>query len=191
MSRLVAAKVEGVEYSHWRRHWDKMAGRLGFMRISISSPASIVAVLWITLSCVGSGLPVHAAASFIEIQIPSHRTVVSTINSSGAVAGFYGGYDGREEGSFVRAADGIITTFEVPGELYTGAMSMNNGGAITGNYFNLDNVSHGFLRTADGTLTTFDVSGAGTKQGQGTTPSGINDKGVIGSCPDEWCRSCG
>ncbi|MBV8812029.1 MAG: hypothetical protein JO033_25455 [Acidobacteriaceae bacterium] len=37
-----------------------------------------------------------------------------------------------------------------------------NPGAITGDYSDASNVSHGFLRAAHGDITTFDVPGGGT-----------------------------
>jgi hypothetical protein len=47
------------------------------------------------------------------------------------------------------------TTFDPSGSTTTFALSID-GGAITGWYFDSNNVSHGFLRAADGTITAFD-----------------------------------
>jgi hypothetical protein len=78
---------------------------------------------------------------------------------------------------------GTFVTFDVPGAVNgTLPASINNGGAITGNYG--DNVGsgfHGFIRAANGTFVTFDVPGAVN----GTFPSGINNNGdTTGSYSD-------
>ena len=85
---------------------------------------------------------------------------------------------------FVRAPDGNITTFDVPGA-GTGAFqgtipaNINNPEAIDGSYIDASDVVHGFVRAPDGSITTFDAAGAGTGPGQGTFPQGINDAGAI------------
>jgi predicted membrane protein len=112
--------------------------------------------------------------------------VVDCINRNGAIAGLY--FDANNVGhGFVRAPDGTITTFDVPGA-GTGAFQgtspggINPEGVIAGVYTDANNMNHGFMRTADGTFTTFDVPGAGMGAVQGTLPSGfagINPKATI------------
>ena len=74
---------------------------------------------------------------------------------------------------FVRAADGTITTFDIPGA-GTGAFQgtfpggINPAGTIPGTYTDSSGVNHGFVRARDGTVTTFDIPDAGTGSGQGT-----------------------
>jgi len=85
---------------------------------------------------------------------------------------------------FLRAADGKLTTFDVPGGgtgFFQGTYpaSNNSAGEITGNYTDTNDVNHGFLRAPDGRITTFDVPGAGTGAYQGTVPYGNNPAGVI------------
>jgi uncharacterized membrane protein len=59
----------------------------------------------------------------------------------------------------VRASDGTITTFDVPGDTDgTEALSINNKGAVAGNWFSAG--SHCFVRHFDGKITSFDVSGS-------------------------------
>ena len=50
-----------------------------------------------------------------------------------------------------------------------------------GNYFDADNLSHGFLMDKKGVFTTFDTPHAGNVPGsfQGTFPFGINTNGAI------------
>ena len=85
---------------------------------------------------------------------------------------------------FVRATDGTITEYDVPGAgagpgQGTGGAAINPGGTIRGSYVDASGVSHGFVRATDGTFTTFDVSGAGTGPGQGTTAQNLNPAGDI------------
>ena len=55
---------------------------------------------------------------------------------------------------------GTIITFDVPGAVNgTVASSINAAGAITGSYFDVNFISHGFLRAPEGAFTTFDVPG--------------------------------
>jgi len=73
---------------------------------------------------------------------------------------------------FLRAADGVITTFDVP-DAGTGpgqgtrAANINPSEAIAGRYIDSSDVSHDFLCAPNGTITTFDAPGAGTGPGQG------------------------
>ena len=76
-----------------------------------------------------------------------------------------------------------FTTIDAPGagtgvEQGTIASSINNVGAITGNYADASNISHGFLRAPDGTFTTFDVLSVNGGL-QSTVPFAINDVGAI------------
>ena len=76
-----------------------------------------------------------------------------------------------------------FTKIDAPGagtgvEQGTIASSINNLGAITGNYTDGSNISHGFLRAPDGTFTTFDVLDANGAP-QETVPFAINTPGAI------------
>ncbi|MGA2590613.1 MAG: hypothetical protein ABSH32_11900 [Bryobacteraceae bacterium] len=106
-----------------------------------------------------------------------------TINDAGAIAGYYIDASNVEH-SYVRAASGTITTFDVPGAgtsagQGTSAACINDAGVIAGAYTDASNVFHGFVRAANGTITTFDAPGAGTGAGQGTDGNSINDAGTI------------
>jgi len=73
---------------------------------------------------------------------------------------------------------------DVPGagtgpSLGTLPSSINAQGAITGNYLDANNVTHGFLRDQQGKITTFDVPAAGTASGRGTTPANNSDSNAI------------
>lgn len=86
----------------------------------------------------------------------------------------------------MRAANGTITTFDVPGA-GTGSgpgtepYAINPAGEIAGWYTDASNVNHSFVRAAGGTITTFDAPGAGTGPGQGSLPFSvaINPAGAI------------
>lgn len=110
-------------------------------------------------------------------------TCPSAINDLGAVTGSDGDASGVVHG-FVLAANGKITTFDVPcagtnAGLGTFAQSINNFGVVAGYYFDPNSIAHGFLRTPDGKISTFDDAAAGTGPYQGTYPESINDRGMI------------
>ncbi len=70
----------------------------------------------------------------------------SDINPAGEIAGYY--LDASDVGhGFLRARDGTITTFVVPGANATDANSINPAGAITGWYYDASGLPHGFLRS--------------------------------------------
>jgi hypothetical protein len=120
------------------------------------------------------------------------------INSSGEIAGNY--FDANSVGhAFVRAPNGVITTFDAPGAgtgpfqgtwyndfAYQFFYALNSAGTYTSGYTDANNVGHGFERFASGKLIEFDAPGAGTEanQGnlllnQGTFPISINPAGEI------------
>jgi hypothetical protein len=78
----------------------------------------------------------------------------------------------------VRAPDGVITTFDVPGSNRTSPTGINPAGEITGSYGDASG-THGFLRGRHGTITKFDPLGSIS-----TAPIGINPAGVI---TGQWC----
>ena len=93
---------------------------------------------------------------------------------------------------FVRAPDGEMTTFDVPGAgtgagtgvgfgFVQGTLPLGNNleGVVPGIYVDQNNASHGFLRSINGKMTTFDVPGAGTGANQGTFPCTNNVEGAI------------
>lgn len=104
-------------------------------------------------------------------------------NQWGAIAGPYIDENYVQHG-FVRSPDGTFTTFDAPGAgtgegQGTGCpsdcpTSLNDFGAITGNYIDTNYQLHGYLRTPDGNVVSFDPTGSTY-----TWSSGINDFGVI------------
>jgi predicted membrane protein len=118
---------------------------------------------------------------------------VDNLNPAGAISGTSLDDNDVWHG-FLRAPDGTITTFDVPGagtEAYQGTLDagINQRGTIAGEMVDANNVAHGFVRTSDGTITTFDVPGAGTGPGDpgcsatdtcpGTVTENINNSGAI------------
>ena len=69
-------------------------------------------------------------------------TTPVAISPSGEIAGDFG--DNMFHG-FLRARDGTFTTIHPPGSLRTSVLGMNAAGAITGLYFDANDVQHGFL----------------------------------------------
>ncbi len=105
------------------------------------------------------------------------------LNDLGATAGWAVDTNFADHG-WVRARNGNITTFDVPGGgtgagQGTVAGGINLGGTIPGWLIDEDSVFHGFVRAPDGDVTTFDVKGAGTGPGQGTYVETINVFGAI------------
>ena len=89
------------------------------------------------------------------------------INPAGTTTGYY--VDANDAGrGYVRARDGTLTIFDVPGASYVFSGSINPRGVISGSYLDADSVVHGFLRATDGRITTFDAPGAGTSAWLGT-----------------------
>jgi len=102
-------------------------------------------------------------------------TVGSSINPAGAITGYYSdAIIGFPTHGFLRAPDGTITTFDVPGAMSTGGSSINPAGAITGYYQDASRNQHGFLRAPNGTINTFDPPGSTF-----TLASSINPAGAI------------
>jgi hypothetical protein len=109
------------------------------------------------------------------------------INAFGAIASYY--IDGNDVTHVaLRSPDNTYITFDPPGEGPYGvgcgadcAIGLNDWGAITGMYYDVNNVSHGFLRSPEGFITTFEAPGADTTPNSynGTFPVSINDLGVI------------
>ena len=104
------------------------------------------------------------------------------LNKSGTAAGAFNfpGGSGSMEG-FIRATDGVLDYFTVPGSVPLNVRGINDSGAVAGFWatdLEYSSGSHGFQRFADGTISTFDAPGAGTGPFQGTYPYAINNPGA-------------
>ena len=106
-------------------------------------------------------------------------TQPSGINSAGAITGTYQAANFVSRG-FLRAPDGTITKFDVPGSRGTRPAGINREGAIAGSYEGAG-ATHGFLRAPDGTFTKFDVPGSICTPAFSICafPVGINPAGAI------------
>jgi len=94
----------------------------------------------------------------------------TALNPAGAVTGPYADASNATHG-YLRAQNGTIITFDVPGASQgTMPWGINAASATTGQYNDANGVSHGFLRSPHGRFTTFDHPKAGTGSGQGTIP---------------------
>jgi hypothetical protein len=132
-----------------------------------------------------------AVGTFITFDAPGagtgfdQGTFPSSISPTGAITGYYFDANFVAHG-FLRAPNGIITTFDIPGGTSTFPSSISPAGAITGSYAYNNDVNfvfHGFLRASNGTLTTFDAPGTVTGPPNytflGTFPSSISPDGAI------------
>ena len=90
--------------------------------------------------------------------------------------------------TYVRSPNGTFTTFAVPGSsmeagqgtLPASLSGLNDFGAISGLYYDANNVFHGFLRKPGGTFIKFEAPGADTAdEFFGTFPNSLNDFGSI------------
>jgi predicted membrane protein len=171
-----------------------------FCAVDCVNPKGAIAGAYTDASNVTHGFVRAPDGIITTFDVPGAGTVASPgifpgtfpggINREGVIAGAYTDASNVTHG-FVRAPDGIITTFDVPGAgtggnqgtLPTGFLGINPKGTITGGYVDANNVTHGFVRAPDGTITTFDVPGAGTVASPGifpgTFPLGINAEGAI------------
>ena len=152
-------------------------------------------------------LPIPARSGIITFDAPGaipvagsfDGTFPSGINNGGTITGVYVDAKTLYHG-FLRRPGGEFTTLDAPGagmsvgtrfrafpdtsatvNIKTRSINTNDRGAITGNYIDSNNVSHGFLRSPEGEFITFDAPGARSAAGSfdGTFPSSINNGGTI------------
>ena len=123
-------------------------------------------------------------AKFVMFDAPgagSVGTFASSINPAGTITGHYADANGVFHG-YVRASDGTVAEFDVPGAVpETSPSGINPAGTDTGYYLDANTVFHSYVRASDGTVTEFDAPGAGaqTYQGQGTYALSINPAGMV------------
>lgn len=104
---------------------------------------------------------------------PAGSTQVTDINDGGTVVGIYlpTNTDPPSQ-AYLRAPDGTITTFTVPGSTSVYPWSINVLGEVTGTYsYDSGNQVGGFVRSPGGTITTFTYSA-------GIVPLAINSAGT-------------
>jgi len=154
-----------------------------------------------TLLAASLALPAIAQSNkpnVIEFDVPGAGTVSSPAcanalgcgtvafanNDLGVIVGFYTDANVVAHG-FLRAPDGNIISFDVPGaglgvglDQGTFAYCINDLGAIAEAFEDSSSVYHGFLRAPDGSFTTFDAPGAGTGANQGTCAWSLNLHGT-------------
>jgi hypothetical protein len=102
------------------------------------------------------------------------------INNFGAITGYYLDANNVFHG-FVRSPEGKFTTFDSPDADTTpgdgnGTLpnAINDAGAVTGAYYDVYSVGHGFLRSPEGSFTTFDPPGS-----LFTNPIALNVEGAV------------
>ncbi|MGR3311482.1 MAG: hypothetical protein ACUZ77_12015 [Candidatus Brocadiales bacterium] len=124
-----------------------------------------------------------ADGSFSTIDFPgADETYADQINDAGQIIGEYivfvdtdqdGTFNTWEFHSFLRDADGSLSTMDFPGANETYADQINDAGQIIGEYEVFDDW-HSFLRDADGSFSTIDFP-----VGDWTYAYQINDAGQI------------
>ncbi len=134
-----------------------MRNQLAFAQFGAAARRMGALMLGLVMCTLGPGLCASAKqGTFITIDPPgSVFTQAYSINPAGAITGTY--CDAVTCHGFLRTADGTITTFDAPDDVFgTCAMSINPAGAITGGDQDSTDIVKGFLRTPDGTVTEFD-----------------------------------
>jgi hypothetical protein len=103
------------------------------------------------------------------------------LNNFGAVTGYYLDANNVFHG-FVRSPEGKFTTFDAPGADTTAGdfngtlpNAINDAGAITGVYYDVNSVGHGFVRSPEGAFATFDAPGANGL----SNPIALNLEGAV------------
>src|SRR5271168_2223459 len=124
---------------------------------------SVTAALWLLgpLTCVSHGASINGKATFVSFSVPGdlQGTFPLSINASMTVTGFFHPSPGSPN-AFVRAQDGTITVFGVPGASSTLPININAAGDITGFYEITPYDSHCFIRHADGRILNCDPPAA-------------------------------
>jgi hypothetical protein len=64
--------------------------------------------------------------------------------------------EGQDVSTNAHEREATFIEFDVPGSSFTEPIGINPAGEISGAYFDINFVAHGFLRARDGTITTFD-----------------------------------
>jgi hypothetical protein len=81
---------------------------------------------------------------------------------------------------FIRDANGVLTTIDVPGATLTQIAGINDRGVMVGFYADAGGRLHGFFRDPSGAFTTLDAPGASL-----TLALGINNQGdIVGAQSD-------
>jgi hypothetical protein len=112
-------------------------------------------------------------------------TIPEGINGAGTIAGWYYNHCSDVSQGFVMSPEGVLTTFESPGQIYASLptvfdlsgshwMSLDAVRDITGSYTDELRLQHGFVRNTHGTIVGFDPPEGGL-----THPTSINDAGAI------------
>jgi hypothetical protein len=124
----------------------------GTIPSSINSEGWITGAYWDSNGA-GHGFVRDPKGKIMELDArkDAQFTAAWSINSAGEIAGMYCDAQGNCQHGFVRARDGTITTYVVPGACCGStagiwAVNMNDKGAIAGNYTDSNGVWHGFLR---------------------------------------------
>jgi len=131
--------------------------------------ATIAAILLAAVQTCAHATPLSYNYLFFDIPGTDDNRAQG-INSAGQVTGYARTSSGYE--SFIRNADGTLTTFSVPGFGSTLAQGINDAGQVAGSA-GLP-IQQGFVRNSDGSVTTFSVPGASS-----TSAWGINDAGQV------------
>jgi hypothetical protein len=148
----------------------------GGAAVRFAAAAKVAAAKDTTVAHVIPIPPPTAVGTFTTFDLPGFVDTFTT-NDNGAITGFYSDSVGSGFHGFVRAANGSITTFDVPLSVNgTFPSGISNNGAVTGSYGdNVGSGNHGFVLAANGKFATFDALGGMN----GTGGVAINSAGTV------------
>jgi hypothetical protein len=119
--------------------------------------------------------PAGVITYFTPPGTSSNGAYAGFVDAFGGIAGFF--QNSRDDSqNFLESPQGVFTTIIPPGATETSAIitGLSELGAVTGFYtLATGGPAHGFVQDVRGVLTSFDFPGPGT------SPTGINDFGVI------------
>ena len=136
----------------------------------------------------GHGFLRDAGGRFTNIAFPGASvTNVHGINNRGQVVGAYleGGVTPNPDGTVPRGkvhgylwSAGRFTSFDVPGSIWTQPFGINDRGQISGGYYDVTGIQHGFV-LRNGKYTTITAPRPIDDFAKGNIAWGINDRGEI------------
>jgi hypothetical protein len=162
--RTAAGKIRAFQYSN---------GTTKYPTYSFALNASGVTTGVWGAGSQSQGFVRRGNGAFTEIDPSgSSDTQALSVNTAGAVTGYYKSSSGFEHGFIWTASGGYTDIFE-DGDTY--AQAINDSAVAAGYYYDSNFIPHGYYYTlSSGAVASFDPKGS-----TGTFPSGINAQGAV------------
>src|SRR5438876_40694 len=140
-------------------------------------------LMFVVFACFASAPWLQAQGEFTSFDAPGagtgpgQGTGPNQMTAAGTIVGNYVDSNFVTHG-FVRTAQGVFATIDVPGARRTQALGMTQA-MVVGFYRDTNRVRQGYVLGPDGKFVTFGAPGAGTSPGQGTLAAAINAAGTV------------